>query len=721
MLLTVQEFKQRVRAGLSDLAQDLAEQTGRGGLDERTSWFNSLPRLADLLDGTELAPAHLFFSGTGHSSIEYRIPGTASTADVILLGKIDDRPSVVVLELKHWSTDQDIPGPTEGLMERHDGFYLHPSDQVGAYVEFVKRSHSAVDARTNVVGAAIFTGPQSVDAYRQPPNRNLASAYPCYAIGGNSREFLEAQHFLTKNIKIADPQFAERFESGEFRQDACSILVAAQSILKSRADGLVLLDHQRFALGRCMGLLQSALAERSKHHKITMVIKGPPGSGKSVVALKLWAEAVQKLGRVAGSKHFVSTSESQADNWERTINELHGNADLLARRASSFQPLSGIAFGRALTQFAIETKGRTGWRETLKALHDAGITLPAERRDNSCALTVVDEAHALMNPEHKEVDPFSGIHVDLGPVGYHIIRCSRVSVFFLDPEQGFRDKENTSINDLKTWSLELGAEFIEVADLSGAQFRCAGSVEFVNWVDALLANAPATELVAISKRWQSRQCADSAQGGSDPGSPNVARSIDFKIFDDPLQMEKALTARRSEGHTIRLLAPFAREWRSKKLTSLKQLSDEHYDFEIPVKTEQGWVMWRKLWNLKEGGFGYSAFVQAPLGSAMYNDSLGQIGCPYVVRGFDYGYVGVLWFSDLRAKDGQLVPDLHHIHETQLKQTKAAVRRGEADAQARLAMGVTQAYRILLTRGLKGVYLWFEDDATRQHVEAALGC
>jgi DUF2075 family protein len=106
---------------------------------------------------------------------------------------------------------------------------------------------------------------------------------------------------------------------------------------------------------------------------------------------------------------------------------------------------------------------------------------------------------------------------------------------------------------------------------------------------------------------------------------------------------------------------------------------------------------------------------------MYGDPLAQIGCPYVVRGFDYGYVGVLWFSDLRAKGGRLVSDPQHIHETSLKQTKAAARRGDCDAAKRLDDSLKQAYRILLTRGLKGIYIWFEDEVTRRHVEKALGC
>jgi DUF2075 family protein len=531
----------------------------------------------------------------------------------------------------------------------------------------------------------------------------------------------QAQAFLSKNIKAPNATFARHFEAGEFRQDAHSILSAAHTILKSTDRSLVLLDHQRFALARCMALLQQVLAEHGAQRKVTLVVKGPPGSGKSVVALKLWAHAVETLGRVPGSKHFVTTSESQADNWERTINEIHGNADWLARRASSFQPIRGADYSKLLSTHQIQSGGRTGWRATLKAFKEFGIEYSSERRDNSCALTVVDEAHALMNPEHSEVDPFSGIHVELGPVGYHIIRCSRVSIFFLDPQQGFREKENTSIDDLKAWSAELDSQFIDVADLSGTQFRCAGSAEYVSWVEALLANAPTDTLVAMARRWHVQPSFSSIRDSGVPLSEAPIRGFDFRVFDNPLQLEEALRARLAERHEVRLLASFARQWRSKKLTSMRQVTDDDYDFDIPIKTDAGSVRWRKLWNLKEGPFGYTAFVQAPVGSAMYRDPLAQIGCPYVVRGFDYDYVGLLWLSDLRAVDGGLTPDPSHVHETQLKRTKAAARRGEPGATERLDTAVKQAYRILLTRGLKGIYIWFEDDTTRRHVEASLGC
>ncbi len=113
-------------------------------------------------------------------------------------------------ELKHWSTRNDAPGPVEGLMNRHDGLYSHPSDQVAGYVEFVRRSHPAVDARTNVVGAAVFTGREPVDAYRQPPNRTLTTAFPCFSVGAHKDDAAQAKLFLSKNIKAPNAAFRAR-------------------------------------------------------------------------------------------------------------------------------------------------------------------------------------------------------------------------------------------------------------------------------------------------------------------------------------------------------------------------------------------------------------------------------------------------------------------------------------------------------------------------------
>ena len=106
---------------------------------------------------------------------------------------------------------------------------------------------------------------------------------------------------------------------------------------------------------------------------------------------------------------------------------------------------------------------------------------------------------------------------------------------------------------------------------------------------------------------------------------------------------------------------------------------------------------------------------------MHDDPLSEVGCPYAVRGFDFDYVGLLWLSDLKWRNDGWIVDTDHVFETGLTRTLGAARRDteEGPARAELCNALAQAYRILLTRSMYGTYLWFEDEETRQHVEACL--
>src|SRR5207253_4307494 len=130
------------------------------------------------------------------------------------------------------------------------------------------------------------------------------------------------------------------------------------------------------------------------------------------------------------------------------------------------------------------------WRENLQLLRNLGAGFHDGSRDEQNLVTVVDEAHSLINPEHTAGRGQFGFVVTLGPQAYHIIRTSQLTIFLLDPEQGFRERENTTLGDIVKWAQELGAGVPEIINLEGAQFRCAGSAEYMNWLESVLHGAP---------------------------------------------------------------------------------------------------------------------------------------------------------------------------------------------------------------------------------------
>ena len=101
-------------------------------------------------------------------------------------------------------------------------------------------------------------------------------------------------------------------------------------------------------------------------------------------------------------------------------------------------------------------------------------------------------------------------------------------------------------------------------------------------------------------------------------------------------------------------------------------------------------------------------------------------CPYVVRGFDWDYIGLLWLSDLVWRTDRWVPNPAQSFESAWNKTLAAAKRetklkattgpGLDELRTRLARG----YRILLTRAIRGVYVWCEDAETRELLSKTLG-
>jgi DUF2075 family protein len=79
----------------------------------------------------------------------------------------------------------------------------------------------------------------------------------------------------------------------------------------------------------------------------------------------------------------------------------------------------------------------------------------------------------------------------------------------------------------------------------------------------------------------------------------------------------------------------------------------------------------------------------------------------------------LWFGDLKRRNGKWVVDLDHVFETGLNRHRQRAQ-GEQDpyglAHQALIEKLLQGYRILLTRAIRGMFVWFEDVETRQYVE-----
>jgi DUF2075 family protein len=429
--------------------------------------------------------------------------------------------------------------------------------------------------------------------------------------------------------------------NGVYAQPRGFVQLVGDQILNPASSPFVLLGNQRVAFATVKAsVIKVATAGRPK--KTVILIEGPPGSGKSAVAAKVWASLVTDKNTAAGNVVISTTSASQSSNWRHLFNRAAQNqaGQGAVVKATGYTPDHNRRVGELRKKYRDAFRKEAHWRDNLAMLRSIKPEFRSGSRDDEFLVSIVDEAHALINPEYAEGRGQFGFTTALGPQAYHIMRASVISVFLLDPDQGFRDRKNTTIGDIRKWADELGVVDFEELSLAGSQFRCAGSKEYTDWVDELLGFKTTT--VTKHKR-------DFAP-------------LEIGMCDGPSAVEEALRTKADQGFLVRLLASYARKWVTEKRALPHQVEPHVMDFHEPYIIDGQRRYWSKIWNYVPRGNDYTHFIQAPRGSKMFDDPQCEVGCPYAVRGFDFDYVGLLWFSDLKWRESRWVVDLNHVYE-----------------------------------------------------------
>ncbi len=260
------------------------------------------------------------------------------------------------------------------------------------------------------------------------------------------------------------------------------------------------------------------------------------------------------------------------------------------------------------------------------------------------------------------------------PLVEEVIEAAKVTVFFIDDLQVVRPNEVGSSELIRKAAQDLGATLHEF-DLE-AQFRVAGSEGYINWVD----NTLRTRL-AGDDSWD-------------------AEDFDFRIADSVQELEAMIRERHEAGSKARLTAGFCWPWSN---------PDSDGNLMPDVKIDD----WAVPWNAKSGVKLAPGIPRTSLWATDPN-GLEQVGCIYTAQGFEFDYVGVIFGQDLRYD-----PDSDSwIGDKSKSYDRMGAR--SAKTEGNFLDLVKNTYRVLLTRGMKGCYVYFQDEDTRNFFKSRIG-
>ncbi len=279
---------------------------------------------------------------------------------------------------------------------------------------------------------------------------------------------------------------------------------------------------------------------------------------------------------------------------------------------------------------------------------------------NAVGVILADEAHRLNEK--------SGLYANKGVNQiFEIINAARFSVFFIDESQRVTTSDIGSVSEIKQWAAANNAEVYEEELTS--QFRCNGSDGYLAWLDDVL---------------EIRETANYDLEQVD---------YEFMVLDTPQEM-KDLVVRRNEGsNKSRILAGYCWNWPKAGRSNTDVREIKIGDFEIS-------------WNL-DGG---EEFALSPT-------SINEAGCIHTTQGLEFEYVGVIIGDDLRFEDGHLVTDFTKRAKTDqsIKGLKKMEKEDPERAHELADEIIKNTYRTLMTRGMKGCYVYATDSSLRDYL------
>ena len=250
-----------------------------------------------------------------------------------------------------------------------------------------------------------------------------------------------------------------------------------------------------------------------------------------------------------------------------------------------------------------------------------------------------------------------------------ILNSSKSTIFFIDEDQRVSVDDYGEIYVIEELAKEMGIT-VHKQKLE-SQFRCNGSDGYLAWLDHIL---------------QIKETANNDLSSLD-------YEFDFKVFDDPKKLKEAIFEKNKINNKARLVAGYCWPWNSKRDPSAFDFKEEEFGFNM-------------RWNMTDYG---GKWIIDP-------NSVSEIGCIHTAQGLEVDYIGVIIGNDLVVKDGEVLvnPSARDGGDRTIFGSKNGLKKNPNYWKPLLKTIIKNTYRTLMTRGMKGCYIYCTDKETGEY-------
>ncbi|MFM1784918.1 MAG: hypothetical protein RLZZ579_1195 [Actinomycetota bacterium] len=457
---------------------------------------------------------------------------------------------------------------------------------------------------------------------------------------------------------------ADYFQRAEYRQAFAKIFdeLLEQGLLTKTVPELINSDFFKYSPFKALTndqaiaieqILETLFSDIETKQSQPLVVQGNPGTGKTIVAVYL-IKLLRDIQRL-GADAGLDEDKSFSDFFQP------GYAETLRE----------LTIGFVVPQQSLRKTLQKVFKKT-PGLDKSMVVSPFDlgKAGKSYDLLVVDEAHRLRQRSNQEAaSQNKSFHdINLALFGEDdqkytqldwVRKLSNHQVLLVDIDQTVRPGDLSQ--DL-TRKLVQEAKALNRFQRLVSQMRIPNGADYVEYVTNVFSD-------------------------TQPETPLKFGEYEIKFFESFTRMNKAIMQKENEAGLSRLIAGYGWPW-------LSQGGKADHDFvidEIPL-----------IWNRTA-----TDWINSPT-------SHEEVGSIHTVQGYDLNYAGVIVGPELGfdQESQSLVVYKEKYHDKKGKQNNP----GRKLTDSELLGFICNVYRVLMTRGIKGTYIYVVDPDLRDYLK-----